>query len=135
METETVTFDPQVLKQTLKEALVETIHEERDFLYAVIADVLEDFALSEAISKEHKTEIIRVETLAEEAATYSGGAVKEAAAVVQHKRYQQTGDEQKLAIPLRDRLLRIGQECAALPLVDDRKADEILGYNEIGLPT
>jgi hypothetical protein len=37
------------LKQVLKEALTETLHEQRDLLHEVFAEVLEDFALAEAI--------------------------------------------------------------------------------------
>lgn len=36
--------------------------------------------------------------------------------------------------PLREELREIGQRCAALPTLDDRSADEILGYDERGLP-
>ena len=35
---------------------------------------------------------------------------------------------------LADRLVAIGGECAALPILDKRSADEILGYGEDGLP-
>ena len=35
---------------------------------------------------------------------------------------------------LAERLLRIGRECAALPVLDDRSAEEILGYNDNGIP-
>jgi antitoxin VapB len=35
---------------------------------------------------------------------------------------------------LADELLEIGRRCAALPDVDTRPADEILGYDEHGLP-
>ena len=35
---------------------------------------------------------------------------------------------------LADRLVAIGRECAALPVLDDRTSDEILGYDENGLP-
>jgi antitoxin VapB len=34
----------------------------------------------------------------------------------------------------RGELLRIGQECAALPDYDRRTPDEILGYDEYGVP-
>ena len=40
--------DP-ALEQALKEALVETLQEQRDLLYDVFTEVLEDFALAEAI--------------------------------------------------------------------------------------
>lgn len=43
------------LKQTLKEALVETLHEQRELLHEVFAGVLEDFALAEAIREGQKT--------------------------------------------------------------------------------
>jgi antitoxin VapB len=35
---------------------------------------------------------------------------------------------------LRDEILAIGAHCASLPVLDDRTADEILGYDENGLP-
>ncbi len=36
--------------------------------------------------------------------------------------------------PLSDRLNEIALRCAALPDADDRKSDDILGYDENGLP-
>jgi len=36
--------------------------------------------------------------------------------------------------PLRDQLREIGRRCAALPTLDDRTADAIVGYDEHGLP-
>ena len=35
---------------------------------------------------------------------------------------------------LRDDLREIGERCAALPTLDERPADEIIGYDERGLP-
>jgi len=35
---------------------------------------------------------------------------------------------------IKHELLRIGRECAALPVLDARPPDEILGYDEAGLP-
>ena len=37
--------------------------------------------------------------------------------------------------PLREKLARIRMACSSLPVLDDRPADEILGYDENGLPT
>lgn len=37
-------------------------------------------------------------------------------------------------LSLQSELLRIGRECTALPLLDPRSADEILGYNANGIP-
>ncbi|MEO1401279.1 MAG: hypothetical protein AAFV72_08475 [Cyanobacteria bacterium J06635_1] len=36
--------------------------------------------------------------------------------------------------PVADRLKAISKVCANLPVLDDRSPDEILGYNDIGLP-
>ncbi len=36
---------------------------------------------------------------------------------------------------LADELDEIAKRCAALPVLDDRPADEILGYDERGLPS
>ena len=36
--------------------------------------------------------------------------------------------------PLRDELRDIARRCAALPTLDDRSADEIIGYDAKGLP-
>ena len=36
--------------------------------------------------------------------------------------------------PVSDELRDIGERCAALPTLDDRSDDEILGYDENGLP-
>lgn len=35
---------------------------------------------------------------------------------------------------LRDELRDIGERCAALPTLDERSADDILGYDDHGLP-
>ncbi|MBI2477596.1 MAG: hypothetical protein HYV60_02785 [Planctomycetia bacterium] len=39
----------QAFKRTLKEALAETLQEQRELLHEVFTEVLEDFALGEAI--------------------------------------------------------------------------------------
>jgi hypothetical protein len=46
----------EALKQALKEALAETLHEQRELLHEVFAEVLEDFALAEAIREGRQTE-------------------------------------------------------------------------------
>ena len=35
---------------------------------------------------------------------------------------------------LADELEEIAEHCANLPIIDDRRAEEILGYDELGLP-
>jgi hypothetical protein len=44
------------LKQVLKEALVETLQEQRELLHQVFAEVLEDFAMAEAIREGQKSQ-------------------------------------------------------------------------------
>lgn len=46
----------EAMKQALKEALTETLHEQRGLLHEVFAEVLEDFAFSEAIREGRETE-------------------------------------------------------------------------------
>lgn len=36
---------------------------------------------------------------------------------------------------LAEEIMEIARHCASLPVFDDRSADEILGYDEDGLPT
>lgn len=36
--------------------------------------------------------------------------------------------------PVREELAEIRRRCAALPVIDSRAADEIIGYDERGLP-
>ena len=35
---------------------------------------------------------------------------------------------------LADRLMEIGARCAALPVLDPRSPDEMIGYDEFGVP-
>ncbi len=44
------------MKQALKEALAETLYEQRGLLHEVFAEVLEDFAFAEAIREGRQTE-------------------------------------------------------------------------------
>ncbi|HET7479374.1 MAG TPA: hypothetical protein VFJ72_07665 [Rubrobacteraceae bacterium] len=46
----------EAMKQALKEAFAETLHEQRELLHEVFAEVLEDFALAEAIREGQQTE-------------------------------------------------------------------------------
>jgi hypothetical protein len=43
--------------------MIEAFHEERDFLYEIIADVMQDFALTEAIHEGRKTEFVSREEI------------------------------------------------------------------------
>jgi antitoxin VapB len=43
-------------------------------------------------------------------------------------------DGRNLVLPLKEEILAIGRRCAALPDLDRRSPDEILGYNADGVP-
>jgi hypothetical protein len=51
-------FDTGTFKSAMKEAVVEALHEQRDLLHEVFAEVLEDFALAEAIREGQKTPLV-----------------------------------------------------------------------------
>lgn len=70
--------------------------------------------------------------LAEELSGYTGETIPEAIRNALRERLQREKEKQG---NLKDELLRIGEECAALPVLDNRTAEEILGYNEIGAPS
>ncbi|MCA9923507.1 MAG: hypothetical protein KC419_11270 [Anaerolineales bacterium] len=54
-----MTFPEQnQLKQVLKEALSEALREERDFFHDLVAEVLEDMALSAAIREGQESEFV-----------------------------------------------------------------------------
>ena len=56
-------------------------------------------------------------------------------AVIRALRERLAREEGRHRLPsLKDELLSIGKRCAALPDLDTRSPDEILGYNEIGIP-
>jgi hypothetical protein len=48
-------LDKDALKQAMKEALVETLQEQRGLFHEVFAEVLEDFALAEAVREGRQT--------------------------------------------------------------------------------
>lgn len=52
-----------VLKKLFKEALTETLHEQRELLHDVFAEVLEDIALAEAIRQGQQTEQVAREDI------------------------------------------------------------------------
>ena len=73
------------------------------------------------------------ERLARELARRTGASITEA--ITTALREQLAREDGKRAGPrLGDELPAIGRRCAALPDLDRRSAEEILGYDEIGLP-
>jgi hypothetical protein len=53
----TLGTDKEIMKQLFKEALVEALDERRDLLHEVFAEVLEDFALTEAICEGQQSDL------------------------------------------------------------------------------
>ncbi len=71
--------------------------------------------------------------LARELAKRTGESIT--AAVINALRERLAREEGRTSIPeLKDEILAIGKRCAALPDLDQRSADEILGYDEHGEP-
>jgi antitoxin VapB len=74
-----------------------------------------------------------VDRLAREVAARTGETLTTAVAVALRERLARLKGRNRRR-PLRDELRDIGRRCAALPTLDDRPADEIVGYDERGLP-
>ena len=70
--------------------------------------------------------------LAREVARATGETLT--AAVVQSLRERLARVRRTRGRPLREELLQIGQRCAKLPVRDSRSDDEIVGYDDSGLP-
>lgn len=71
--------------------------------------------------------------LARELAAVTGESLTEAVVLALRERL---GRQQRLAGPgMRARLARLADELAELPTLDDRSAEEIIGYDEHGLPS
>ncbi len=71
--------------------------------------------------------------LVRKVAKATGETLTQAVVVALRERLERLGGRQK-ARPLADELDEIAKHCAALPVLDSRPADEILGYDQHGLP-
>jgi len=71
--------------------------------------------------------------LAREVSSITGESLTEAILVSLRERLQRlrTG---RHPLSLEDDLMKIGSRCARLPVLDDRHGDEIIGYDDSGLP-
>ncbi len=74
-----------------------------------------------------------VERLAEELARRTGETKTEAVTKALRERLMRVLRE-RTKCSLADELEEIAEHCARLPVLDARPADEILGYDESGLP-
>jgi antitoxin VapB len=73
------------------------------------------------------------ERLARDLAKRTGESITIATKIALEERLRRFGDAARKAILLDD-LAAIRRRCAALPVLDDRTPDEIIGYDEHGLP-
>jgi antitoxin VapB len=71
--------------------------------------------------------------LARELAAHTGETLTEAVVVSLRERLARTTGRASVG-SLREELAAIRQRCAALPVLDRRTPEEILGYDERGLP-
>ena len=71
--------------------------------------------------------------LARELSNYTGESITEVVLKALRERLQR--EKGRVRTPnLKEELLEMGKRCAALPDLDTRSPDEILGYDEHGLP-
>ncbi len=70
--------------------------------------------------------------LVRELAGQTGESITETVVVSLRQRRERLG--RKGPLRLSDDLMEIGRRCASLPVLDDRAADEILGYGDDGAP-
>lgn len=71
--------------------------------------------------------------LARELAQTTGETLTEAVTTALRERLLREKGRRR-AKDLAARLMEIGEQCAALPVLDDRTPDEIIGYDEHGIP-
>jgi antitoxin VapB len=89
-------------------------------------------AVAEANAMALRIENEEVAKMARELARRSGSSITEALTVA--LRAQLVRLERRARLSVRDQLLAIGSRCAAHPDLDDRSAQAILSYDELGLP-
>ena len=76
----------------------------------------------------------KTEELAATVAEITGETKTEAVTIALQERLSRL-QRQTTSRRLSDELNEIALHCAALPVYDDRSAEEIIGYDEVGLPT
>lgn len=76
----------------------------------------------------------KIDALARELREYTGESETQAIIIALQERIAREQAKRLRRQPLKDDILRIGRECAALPVLDNRPAAEILGYDQLGLP-
>ena len=72
--------------------------------------------------------------LARALAQRTGETLTEAVINALRERLEREQRKEQTVASLVEDLMEIGRHCASLPLLDERRADDILGYDENGLP-
>ena len=72
------------------------------------------------------------DSLVRELAGQTGESITETVVVSLRQRRERLASRGNLS--LSDDLMEIGKRCASLPVLDERAADEILGYGDDGAP-
>ncbi|MGA2653199.1 MAG: type II toxin-antitoxin system VapB family antitoxin [Terracidiphilus sp.] len=73
--------------------------------------------------------------LARELADTTGETITDAVIVAMRERLEREKRKRQNKRSLAADLVAIGRHCASLPVLDPRSSDEILGYDENGLPS
>jgi len=74
------------------------------------------------------------EALARKLADLTGESITDAVRTAVSERYERVR-QQRGGRSLAEELAEIGRSCARLPVISDMTGDEILGYDEFGIPT
>ena len=77
---------------------------------------------------------VEADRLAREIAALTGESLTEAITTALKQRLERERRRCAKRGSIAERLTRIAKECAALPDVDPRSPDEIIGYDEFGVP-
>lgn len=78
----------------------------------------------------------RASQLARDVAKMTGGTMTEAVVnALQEKMEREIRRRDRVRHNMVEEILAIGRRCAAAPVLDTRSEDEILGYDENGIPT
>ena len=76
----------------------------------------------------------KADKLARELAQRTGESITQAVITALRERLVREQRKDEAIDSLVDEVMDIGRHCAALPLLDARSPDEIIGYDEHGLP-
>jgi len=71
--------------------------------------------------------------LVQELISYTSETLTQAVLNALREKLQKEKEKRKHTLSLKEELLLIGKECAALPILDNRTPEEILGYNNNGV--